>query len=56
MVHHREGVLDHVFVWLTRIGSYGAVWVALAIVLALVRRRWELLVLVWHEIQHLFGL
>lgn len=30
--------LDHVFVWLTRIGSWGAVWLALGLALALARR------------------
>jgi undecaprenyl-diphosphatase len=33
-------------VWLTRIGTYGAIWIALGIALAVVRRRWELAVLV----------
>jgi len=39
IVHHRVGVLDHVFVFLTRIGTYGAVWLALGLVLAAWRRR-----------------
>jgi len=39
IVHHRVGPLDHVFVFLTRIGSWGAVWLALALVLAAVTRR-----------------
>lgn len=34
------------FVWLTRIGSWGAVWIALALGLALVRRRLQPLILV----------
>jgi undecaprenyl-diphosphatase len=39
IVHHRVAWLDHVFVFLTRIGSWGAVWLAIALVLAAVRRR-----------------
>jgi undecaprenyl-diphosphatase len=30
-----------VFVWLTRIGSWGAVWLAIGLVLAIVWRRWQ---------------
>jgi undecaprenyl-diphosphatase len=43
-VHHRWGPLDHVFVFLTRIGTWGAVWIALALILALARRDWRILV------------
>ena len=39
VVHHRNGWLDHAFVWLTRIGSYGAVWLALGLVVAIALRR-----------------
>ena len=39
VVHHRVDALDEVFVWLSRIGSFGAVWVALALLLALAARR-----------------
>ncbi len=39
MVHHRAGWLDPVFVWLTRIGSLGLVWIAIALVLAYLWRR-----------------
>lgn len=43
---HRLGALDPVFVFLTRIGSYGAVWIVLAALLALLARRPRVLVLV----------
>jgi undecaprenyl-diphosphatase len=46
IVHHRPGWLDPLFVFLTHIGTYGAVWLALALVLAAVTRRWQVLVLV----------
>lgn len=46
VVHHRAGWLDPVFVALTRAGSYGAVWIALALVLAWRSRRVKVLVLV----------
>src|SRR5581483_9857627 len=46
IVEHRVGPLNDVFVWLTRIGSWGAVWIALALLLALLRRRPQPLVLV----------
>lgn len=46
VVHHRTAWLDPVFVWLTWAGSHGAVWLVLAAVLALHRRRWALLALV----------
>jgi undecaprenyl-diphosphatase len=39
IVHHRWQPLNEVFVWLTRIGNHGFVWLALGLVLALVRRR-----------------
>ena len=46
VVHHRAGWLDPLFVWLTRIGSYGAVWIALALALALLLRRPRVFLLV----------
>ena len=46
VVHHRAGWLDPVFVALTHAGSYGAVWVALALVAAWRSRRLQVLVLV----------
>src|SRR3954454_2701088 len=36
---HRWGPIDGLFVWLSRIGSGGAVWVVLALVLAVLWRR-----------------
>ena len=39
IVHHRWHPLNEVFVWLTKIGSHGLVWLALGLVLAVVRRR-----------------
>jgi undecaprenyl-diphosphatase len=36
---HRAGALDWLFVWLSRIGSGGAVWIAVALVLAVLWRR-----------------
>jgi undecaprenyl-diphosphatase len=39
IVHHRWHALNEVFVWLTKIGSHGFVWLALGLVLAVVRRR-----------------
>jgi undecaprenyl-diphosphatase len=39
VVTHRVDPLDHVFVFLSLIGSFGAVWVAIAVVLALRSRR-----------------
>ena len=46
MVHHRTGALDDVFVWLSRIGMLGFVWIAIGLALALLRRRPVLLVAV----------
>ena len=46
MVHHRVGALDDVFVWLSRIGRLGLVWIGIALALALLRRRPVLLLLV----------
>ena len=46
MVHHRAGALDDVFVWLSRIGTLGLVWIGIALALALLRRRPALLLAV----------
>jgi undecaprenyl-diphosphatase len=46
VVHHRAGGLDDVFVWLSRIGMLGLVWIGIAIALALLRRRPALLLAV----------
>jgi len=46
VVHHRAGWLDPVFEWLSRVGSLGLVWLAIALVLAVLRRRPTLFVLV----------
>jgi undecaprenyl-diphosphatase len=46
VVHHRTGVLDHVFVWLSRIGTLGLVWIGIGLALALLRRRPTLALLV----------
>jgi undecaprenyl-diphosphatase len=46
VVHHRWPPLNDVFVWLSRIGTWGGVWVALALALALVLRRPPLLLAV----------
>src|SRR5215469_4983309 len=42
---HRVSVLDPVFRWLTYIGTWGAVWLVLAAVIAALSRRWQ--VLLW---------
>jgi undecaprenyl-diphosphatase len=39
VVHHRWHPLDDVFVWLTRIGTWGAVWLLIALGIAIVWRR-----------------
>ena len=46
MVHHRAGGLDDVFVWLSRLGTLGFVWIAIGLALALLRRRPALLLAV----------
>ena len=46
VVHHRWHPLDDVFVWLTRIGTWGALWLLLALGLAIVWRRASLLIAV----------
>jgi undecaprenyl-diphosphatase len=42
---HRSGVLDPVFEGLSYAGEYGALWLALGLVLALALRRWQIFVL-----------
>jgi undecaprenyl-diphosphatase len=39
VVHHRAEWLNPVFVWLSRFGEYGAVWLVLGLVLALLWRK-----------------
>jgi undecaprenyl-diphosphatase len=39
---HRVSALDPVFRWLSYIGTWGAVWLFIAAVLALVWRRWQI--------------
>jgi undecaprenyl-diphosphatase len=46
VVHHRTEPFDHVFVWLSKVGTLGFVWIAIALVLALLRRQPSLLLLV----------
>jgi undecaprenyl-diphosphatase len=46
VVHHRAGGLDDVFVWLSRLGMLGLVWIAIGLALALLRRRPALLLAV----------
>jgi undecaprenyl-diphosphatase len=46
VVHHRIEPFDTVFVWLSRIGSYGLVWLALAALFALLWKRPTILALV----------
>ena len=38
IVHHRWSSLNDVFVWLTKIGTHGLVWLALALIVAVLRR------------------
>ena len=46
VVHHRWHPLDEVFVWLTRIGTWGAIWLLIALGLALVWRRGSIFIAV----------
>ena len=39
MVEHRAGLLDPVFVGLSAVGYFGAVWIALAVAISLATRR-----------------
>jgi undecaprenyl-diphosphatase len=39
VIHHRWHPLNDVFVWLSKIGTYGLVWLVIGLVLALVWRR-----------------
>jgi undecaprenyl-diphosphatase len=43
-VTHRAGALDRPFEWITYAGSYGALWLVLAVALAVLLRRPELFV------------
>jgi undecaprenyl-diphosphatase len=45
VVHHRAGFLDDVFVGLSKAGTLGLVWIAIAVLLALAWRRPNLLLL-----------
>ncbi len=44
IVHHRAGWLNWLFETLSRVGTLGAIWIAIAFVLAFVWRRWGVLV------------
>jgi undecaprenyl-diphosphatase len=46
VVDHRVGWLDWLFVWLSRIGNDGLVWIGIGVAFAIVRRRPEIAVLV----------
>src|SRR5204863_5533702 len=46
VIHHRWHPLNEVFVWLSRIGTWGAVWIALGLVVAILLRRPPLVVAV----------
>jgi undecaprenyl-diphosphatase len=46
VIQHRWQPLNDVFVWLTKAGSYGLVWLALGLALSLLWRRWQPFVLV----------
>lgn len=46
VVHHRWHPLDDVFVWLTRIGTWGAVWLLVALGLAVIWRRGSIFIAV----------
>src|SRR5262249_22374478 len=46
VVEHRVSWLNDVFVWLSKIGAHGLVWIAIALVLAIVWRRPRILLLV----------
>ena len=39
MVHHRWHPLDDVFVWLSKIGGYGLIWLGVGLALSLLWRR-----------------
>jgi undecaprenyl-diphosphatase len=46
VVHHRWHPIDQIFVWLTRIGTWGAIWLLVALALALVWRRLSIFIAV----------
>ena len=39
MIHHRWHPLDDVFVWLSKVGGYGLIWLGFGLALSLVWRR-----------------
>ena len=39
MVHHRWHPLDDIFVWLSKLGGYGLIWLGLGLAVSLVWRR-----------------
>ncbi len=39
MVHHRWHALDDVFVWLSKVGGFGLIWLGLGLALSLLWRR-----------------
>jgi len=39
VIHHRWHPLDDVFVWLSRLGTWGGIWIVLGVAVALVLRR-----------------
>jgi undecaprenyl-diphosphatase len=41
IVQHRWHPLNDVFVWLSKIGTWGLVWLVLGLALSLARRRWQ---------------
>ena len=46
MVHHRWHPLDDIFVWLSKLGGYGLIWLGLGLALSLLWRRATPVVLV----------
>jgi undecaprenyl-diphosphatase len=45
VVHHRAGALNPIFEALSRIGTLGAVWIVVALALAVLWRRWWIVIL-----------
>jgi undecaprenyl-diphosphatase len=45
VVHHRTVGLNWLFETLSRIGTFGAIWIAIALLLAVIWRRWGVLIL-----------
>jgi undecaprenyl-diphosphatase len=46
IVHHRWHPIDQVFVWLSRIGTWGAIWLLIALALAVLWRRASIVIAV----------